>query len=222
MTNAPRILITAGPTHEPIDAVRFIGNRSSGRLGLELARAAHDRRLPLTLLLGPTHLEPSSSHATVIRFRSTADLQALLDDHFPHCDILIMAAAVADYRPTTIASPHQKLTRENRKLTIELESTPDLLAGCASKRSPAQTLVGFALEPRERLHDSARSKLKRKAVDAIVANPLDTMESPSIEATIHWADGATDTTGEAPIPKSDFAPWLLDHILEHHAARATR
>jgi len=132
-----------------------------------------------------------------------------------------MAAAVADYRPTSLASTHEKLTRENRKLTIELESTPDLLAACAAQRADAQTLIGFALEPRDRLHDSARAKLKRKAVDAIVANPLDTMDSPAIEATIHWAGGASDSTGPTPIPKSDFAPWLLDRILAHHAARAS-
>lgn len=218
---APRtnILITAGPTHEPIDAVRFIGNRSSGRLGLDLAAAAHARALDATLLLGPTHLEPNPSHSHTLRFRSTAELQALLAEQFLRCDILIMAAAVADYRPINRLAPDQKLTRENRTLTIELESTPDLLAHCASKRSPSQTLVGFALEPRDRLHDSARAKLKRKSVDAIVANPLETMESPSIEATIHWSDGKADSTGDRPIPKHEFAAWLLDRVLDHHAAR---
>lgn len=221
MPHPPNILITAGPTHEPIDAVRFIGNRSSGRLGLELAAAAHEQSLNATLLLGPTHLEPTCSHARIVRFRSTADLQALLDEHFPHSDILIMAAAVADYRPVNGLAPDQKLSRQNRKLTIELEATPDLLASCASRRTPAQTLVGFALEPRDRLHESARAKLQRKAVDAIVANPLETMESPSIEATIHWCSGASDSTGPAPIPKPQFARWLLERILERHAGRAT-
>lgn len=220
MPQPTRILITAGPTHEPIDAVRYIGNRSSGRLGIELARAAAARNLPATLLLGPTHLEPPSSHADVVRFRSTADLQSLLAERFPRCDILIMAAAVADYRPTRVAQSHEKLRRENRNLTIELESTPDLLAECARARVAGQTLIGFALEPRDRLRESALAKLERKAVDAIVANPLETMESPAIEATIHWAGGAADSTG-APMPKSDFAPWLLDRILEHHTARTS-
>ncbi len=218
MPHPLNILITAGPTHEPIDAVRYIGNRSSGRLGLELAAAAHAAALHVTLLLGPTHLEPNPSHGTTVRFRSTADLHALLQSHFPRCDILIMAAAVADYRPARVLAPDQKLTRENRKLTIELESTPDLLAECSTRRTPQQTLIGFALEPRDRLHDSARAKLKRKAVDAIVANPLETMESAEIEATIHWSQGATDSTGPTPIPKAEFAPWLLTHILKRHAA----
>lgn len=212
---AKRILITAGPTHEPIDAVRFIGNRSSGALGVALAAAAAERGHSVTLLLGPTPVGIADTRVNLRRFRTTADLEALLLDESPRCDLLIMAAAVADYRPipTPGLDPATgKLRRTDAGLTIHLEATPDLLAGCAARRTPGQTIVGFALEPRERLMDSALAKLERKKVDAIVANPLETMDSATIEATLVRRDGATDST-PGPIDKSRFADWLLDRLL---------
>ena len=139
------LLITAGPTHEPIDAVRFIGNRSSGRLGVALADKAAARDWRVTLLLGPTSLTPSDSRVQVLRFRTTADLEALLRQHFPAADTLIMAAAVADYRPKPLLNrpdaAEGKLKRSHGPLTLELEPTPDLLAACSSLRVPGQTLV---------------------------------------------------------------------------------
>lgn len=209
------MLITAGPTHEPIDAVRYIGNRSSGRLGTALAEEAAARGWRVTLLLGPTPLEVDDTRVHTERFQTTADLLALLNEHFPRCDTLIMAAAVADYRPaatTDRASLGQtKIRRASGKLSLELESTPDLLAACASKRRPGQTLIGFALEPRDRMLSSAQSKLERKGLDAIVANPLETMDSPTIEATLLRRSGAPMSTN-GPIPKQRFAGWLLDQV----------
>lgn len=207
-----RLLITAGPTHEPIDAVRFLGNRSSGRMGVAIADAARARGWSVTLLLGPTHLEPSDTHVRTLRFRTAADLQALLRAHTPHADVLIMAAAVADYRPKpNPAMADGKFRRSNAPLSLELEPTPDLLAEAASHRRPDQFFVGFALEPRQDLLASAHAKLTRKKVDLVVANPLETMDSPSVEATLLAADGSrTDTPGA--MPKTAFAPWLLDHI----------
>src|SRR5688572_30671907 len=125
-----RLLITAGPTQEPIDAVRFIGNRSSGRLGVALADHAAAHGWQTTLLLGPTAtappFAPSDSRVRVVRFRTTAELGALLDEHFPSCDVLIMAAAVADYRPIMKEGQGEgKLRRTDQKLVIELEPTPD-------------------------------------------------------------------------------------------------
>lgn len=216
-----RLLITAGPTHEPIDAVRFIGNRSSGRLGIALAERAASRGVDTTLLLGPTALGPSDTRARTVRFRTTADLQALLETHLPECDVLVMAAAVADYRPRADAasalggSPTGKLRREKRTITLELDPTPDLLAGCAQRVRESggrQRLIGFALEPREGLLDAARAKLARKGCDAIVANPLETMDAPTIEASLVWKDGRVVSTG-GPIDKGAFADWLLDQIL---------
>lgn len=216
--NARRYLITAGPTHEPIDAVRYIGNRSSGRLGVALADAARERGHHVTLLLGPTHLLPSRADVHLRRFRTTADLERLLLAELPGADVLIMAAAVADYRPAS-TQLDAKIKRLEGPLTITLESTPDLLAACAARRAPGQTIVGFALEPRERLLASAQSKITRKSLDAIVANPLETMDAPDIEAFFIRADGTSDHT-RGPIAKETFAPWLLDHIERLHAGRA--
>ncbi len=227
--HAPRLLITAGPTHEPIDRVRYLGNRSSGRLGIALAEHAADTGWHTTLLLGPTPRTPRSplhSHLHLHRFQTTADLETLLGVHFPLCDCLIMAAAVADYRPKQCqpASADGKLRRENQGLTLHLEPTPDLLAGCAAARKPGQTLVGFALEPRSRLLASATDKLTRKGLDLIVANPLETMDSDTIEATLLCRAAAPGTPPSAdatpgPVTKEDFADWLLARIRSVSPAR---
>lgn len=203
-----RILITAGPTYEPIDAVRFIGNRSSGKLGIALAREAHARGLEVTLLLGPVSAEAPKGPA-VHRFRTTAELQALLREHGPRAEVVIMAAAVADYRPKSVQA-EGKIKRAAAGLTLELEATPDLLAELGMSRRPGQRLIGFALEPRERLVESAKNKLERKRVDAIVANELETMDAETIRATVFTKDRSIDTPGM--MQKDAFAPWLLDVI----------
>lgn len=218
---ATRLLITAGPTHEPIDDVRYLGNRSSGRLGIALADAAAARGLHVMLLLGPTHRTPSDSRVQVERFQTTSELESLLDRQFARCDVLVMAAAVSDYRPVvdaaTLALADGKLRRAPEGLTLRLEPTPDLLAECAGRRRAGQTVVGFALEPRARLLESARSKLARKRVDLIVANPKETMDAEGIEATVLGADG-TERATPGVIAKEAFAGWLLDVI---DAARHT-
>lgn len=211
-----RILITAGPTREPIDAVRYVANRSSGRLGVALAEAACERAWAVTLLLGPVDTSAPTNVPT-IRFESAADLAALLDEHFPHCDALIMAAAVADYRPAQ--STAGKLPRAGDKLVLELEPTPDLIAACASRKRPDQIIVGFALEHPGELAARAREKLRQKGLDAIVANPLETMGSDRIAATVYTADGQTLTppgsdAEPAGLSKPEFARWLIGWIGE--------
>jgi phosphopantothenoylcysteine decarboxylase/phosphopantothenate--cysteine ligase len=222
-----RVLITAGPTHEPIDAVRYLGNRSSGQLGIALAEAAAVRGMTTTLLLGPTALPPPHrSHLTVHRFQTTAELQTLLRKHWPQHDVLIMAAAVADYRPSLLGSlslreragvrvdesnSDVKIKRGSQTLTLELEPTPDLLAEAAATARPEQRMIGFALEPADRLLNSAREKLRNKELHAIVANPLETMESPTITAVLLLADGR-ELAPPSNMPKPDFAIWLLDQL----------
>lgn len=213
------MLITAGPTHEPIDTVRFIGNRSSGRLGIALADAAAKAGWRVTLLLGPTNLTPSDPRIRVLRFRTTADLQALLAASFRRCDALVMAAAVADYRPATFraaADADGKLRRAAEGLTLRLEPTPDLLAQISRLRQPGQVLVGFALEPRSRMMASARDKLTRKGLDLIVANPLETMDAPTIEATVIGRDGVVLQTPK-PVAKARFAAQLAKLVAVHVA-----
>ena len=221
-----RLFITAGPTHEPIDAVRFIGNRSSGKLGVSLADAAVRNGWKVTLALGPQTVRPTEEGVNVLDFRTTADLEAILIAHQPGCDALIMAAAVADYRPAPgEVNLSGKRRRTGSGMTLHLESTPDLLAGCAQRRASGQILIGFALEPREEMLASAQRKLERKGVDAIIANPLETMDANAIEASavvrsgIDLATIATSTPG--PISKDAFAPWLLTltaHLIDAAAA----
>jgi len=218
----PRVLITAGPTHEPIDQVRFIGNRSSGRLGIALATASAKRGWPTTLLLGPVSLPPPDhSSLRVLRFQTTDDLQRLLAAEWPGHDLLFMAAAVADYRVGRVhqsTSPQvkgdrgdQKLRRDPAGLTLELVPTPDLLAGLATTTRLDQAVVGWALEPADRLKESARDKLARKHLHAIVANPLETMDAPTISAAVLLRDGSV-LTPPNDLPKATFAEWLLDQV----------
>lgn len=223
MAHTTRILITAGPTHEPIDAVRFIGNRSSGRMGLALALAARARGWEVTLLLGPTPIPDSALPVGVRthRFRTCADLQGLLRQHAALTDILVMAAAVADYRPVpNPAIAGGKFRRTDGPVTLQLESTPDLLAEVGRSRRPDQLLVGFALEPEAELLPSARSKLERKKIDMVVANPLETMDSDSVRATVLARDGSRQDT-EGSLSKSAFATWLV-HLLAAHCPHGAR
>jgi len=215
MAPTPRLLITAGPTYEPIDAVRFIGNRSSGKLGSNLADTAAAGGWSVRLLLGPNAAAPEDDRVSVIPFESCADLESALREHLEWCDCLVMAAAVADYRPVAgETDPGGKRRRTGGDMTLHLESTPDLLAGCAQRRRDDQLLVGFALEPRSELLESARRKLERKGIDLIVANPLETMDADTIEARLIGSRAGTpideDTGG--PITKRAFAAWLLERL----------
>ncbi|MFK7789618.1 MAG: phosphopantothenoylcysteine decarboxylase [Phycisphaeraceae bacterium] len=203
-----RILITAGPTREPIDDVRFISNRSSGQMGFALAEAASSAGHDVTLLLGPVLLPPSvADQVNVIRFNTTADLESLLAEHFPKCDVLIKAAAVADYRPVTLIKGK---TPRSSGLSIHLEPTPDLVAGCAKTKRDDQTIIAFALEEAEVMETRAVDKMKRKKVDAILANPLQTMDATDIEPILFYADGRRDAPGK--MSKSSLAGWLVSKI----------
>lgn len=216
-----RMLITAGPTHEPIDAVRYIANRSSGRMGVALAEAAACAGWEVTLLLGPGCTAPSDEVRT-IRFESTTDLERLLEREFPACDVLIMAAAVADYRPKR--ADVAKMPRAAGTLTLEMQPTPDLVAACAKRKQPTQRIIGFALEEPASLLARAREKLTRKGLDAIVANPLRTMGASDICATVILPSGTcvnldaeTETPSVSGISKESFAERLIRWLDEQRA-----
>lgn len=217
----PRWLVTAGPTWEPIDEVRYLGNRSSGRMGREIARAVAARGHRVTLLLGPgsvptTDLE--SSGVMVARFQSAADLDLHLRERWPEHDVLVMAAAVADHRPIRRPGDPRKRRRADGPLTIDLEAVPDLLAGLAEIPHPG-TRVGFALEPADELDASARRKLAAKRLHAIVANPLETMESDRIDGRIVLADGRERRPPSSPCSKTAFAEWLVAAVSDLHHDR---
>lgn len=218
---SPRVLITAGATREPIDDVRFIGNRSSGRLGVALAVEAGRLGLDTTLAAGQSVHIPDTFPATSLRFDSTADLQGVLGSRMPDVGILVMAAAVADHAPTRVPGKLEAIS--DQTITLELHPTPDLLAEVSHSARPDQLLVGFALEPSERLEPSARRKLERKRVDVIIANPLETMDAGTISATL-FASAPLEPLVEQPpadMPKAEFAAWLWPVLLRCHKAKAT-
>lgn len=206
--SAPRLLVTAGPTEEPIDEVRFLANRSSGRLGLAIAAAAERRGWPVTCLLGPVPM-PQTPPFAVLRFRTAAELEARLHESWPQHDLLVMAAAVADFRPRRT---HAGKLHRGGPLSLELEPVPDLLAGLRDTTLPTQRVIAFALEEEADLERRARAKLARKGADAIVANPIETLDSGSIRGRLLRRDGTERHPPGHPaaIPKEAFAEWLLD------------
>lgn len=212
-----RLLLTAGPTREPIDGVRYLSNRSSGKMGLAVASEAALRGWPTTLLLSSSIDAPLKPGLTCKRFTTTADLQSLLEEEAPACDVLIMAAAVSDFIPRCDGNQH-KLDRSSGPITLTMDPAPDLIAQVARDARIEQTMIGFALEPGVDLHAAATAKLKRKQLHAIVANPLETMDAETITAVLIHADEGTDA---APpnLTKHDFAPWLLDRVEQLHERR---
>ena len=202
-----KTLITAGPTREPIDAVRFISNRSSGKMGLALASAALEAGHEVTLLLGPGPEERQAPGACrLYRFEAALDLQRLLEQLWPEHQLLIMAAAVADYRPVKVFDG--KLARQSgQSITLELAPTPDLVAQMAAAKRPDQRVVAFALEEPKTLPERALGKLRRKRVDAVVANSLAALEAEAATALWITAERVTHTPGE--MSKRDLARWIV-------------
>ena len=163
-----QVLITTGPTREPVDPVRFVGNRSSGRMGHALARAAWRRGARVTLVSGPTHLArpPGVQRTRVATAREMLDAVA---GAIPRADVVIFAAAVADYRPARARSGKIKRHREGASPSVELTANPDVALETIPLRRPGARVVGFALETDDLLA-RARAKMERKAFDLMVAN----------------------------------------------------
>ncbi len=195
-----RILITAGPTREPIDTVRFISNRSSGQMGSALATVLHNNLdADLCVLLGPVESSVRRAIKQVAQvrpFETVADLQALLTEEFPACDILIMAAAVGDFRVEHVAG--EKLSRSAGARQVTLIPTDDLLAGVAAGKRDDQRVVAFAVEDGspEAIEAKARQELAAKDADMVVVNTPTAMGQESSQACIlsanktlvPWAD----------------------------------
>lgn len=165
-----RVLVTAGGTREPIDSVRFLGNSSSGRMGLALAEAASARGGEVTLVAANVAL-PSSPQIERVNVTTAAELDHVCNERFPTSDVLLMAAAVADFRP--VAPRDDKIKKAGRDgISLELEATNDVLAGLAKRRRAGQTLVGFAAEHGAQAVELGQRKLSEKGLDAIVINDI--------------------------------------------------
>jgi phosphopantothenoylcysteine decarboxylase/phosphopantothenate--cysteine ligase len=213
-----RVLVTAGGTREAIDPVRYIGNRSSGRMGVALAAAARRRGAAVTLVAANVSL-PSPPGVETVAVESTAELAAATGDAFADADVLLMAAAVADFRPAE--SAEGKIVREGSGgLDLRLEATEDVLATLSEGRRPEQTLVGFAAEHGGEFVERARGKLERKGLDAIVVNDVSDrsigFDSADNEVTVITRDGAAEVPRGS---KDEVAEAILDAVARMRAAR---
>ncbi len=212
-----RVVVTAGGTREPLDPIRFLGNRSSGRMGTCLARAARDCGAEVTLI--STLEQPPPYGTSLVALETAAEMGEAVLQALPQTDILIMAAAVADYRPPKVAQ--HKLKKGEGDLVLVLERTADILAQVATLRSADQLVVGFAAET-ENLIENAQQKLARKRLDLIVANDAHmTMGAADSQATLIGADGSLETL--PMMPKDELAAvvlgWLVDRAGLPSAAR---
>lgn len=200
-----KIIISAGPTREYIDPVRFISNSSSGQMGYAIAAAAVRRGHEVTLVSGPVNLAAPEG-VTLVKVVSAADMAEAMKSRFPQHDVCIMSAAVADYRP--VKNLDHKMKKSPGNLFLELERTEDILKTLGSMKTPAQLLIGFAAES-ENLLENAQGKLARKNLDWIVANKLsDGFAKSTNICTVLGKNGEQIPFEE--LPKTELAVKLLE------------
>lgn len=206
-----RILVTAGPTREPIDPVRFISNPSSGKMGFAVARAAERRGGKVTLITGPTNLS-DLNNVTVLRVNTAQEMSNAVFENMAYSDIIIKTAAVSDYKPKEQAK--QKIKKEKNELVLSLERTQDILKEIGRNKKE-RILVGFAAET-EHLERHAEKKLAEKNLDIIVGNivgyPDSGFGADTNSVTLFYKDGAKENF--AQMPKDDVANLLLDRIVK--------
>jgi phosphopantothenoylcysteine decarboxylase / phosphopantothenate---cysteine ligase len=203
------VLVTAGGTREALDPVRFLGNRSSGKMGYALAEAAQARGAKVILISGPSALYPSA-RCELVKVTTAEEMRQAVLAHMTEATLVIKAAAVADYRPLSVSE--QKLKRTG-PLTLELAPTEDILAEVVRKRRPGQLIIGFAAETENRM-ENGRAKLLRKGADAIVVNDV-AGDNVGIDSDRNAATFLTLSTAiELPeMPKRQLADRILDEIL---------
>ena len=210
-----RLLVSAGGTREPLDPVRFIGNRSSGRQGVALAEAAAARGAEVTLVAANLEVSPPQG-VTVIDVSTTLELQQAMTSEAASSDVVIMAAAVADYRPESVAPAKIKKETQGEELTLRLIKNPDILAGLVAGRADGQLIVGFAAETEtdeSALLDLARAKIARKGCDLLVLNRVSWTEGFATERNaIVILDRAGDIVGEASGTKRAVADHIVDVV----------
>jgi phosphopantothenoylcysteine decarboxylase/phosphopantothenate--cysteine ligase len=214
------VLVTAGPTEEPLDPVRFISNRSSGKMGYALAQAASQRAARVILVSGPVQL-PEPAGVSVIHVRTAVEMRNAVMEHLADATIVVKSAAVADYHLSRV--PQHKVKKTSARMSLDLDPTPDILAEVSQKKGD-RLLVGFAAET-ENLTESARQKLKAKNCDMVVANLVNQegtgFESDQNEVVMVLRTGETIPIARAP--KREIADRIFDQVtklrLALHAAR---
>ncbi|MEP6862509.1 MAG: bifunctional phosphopantothenoylcysteine decarboxylase/phosphopantothenate--cysteine ligase CoaBC [Deltaproteobacteria bacterium] len=214
-----KVVVTAGPTYEPIDPVRFVGNRSSGKMGAAIAAAAQRRGAEVRLIFGPSGVAPPIGVQTS-HVESAAQLQWALDNAVKDADVVVMTAAVADYRPAKVADHKIKRRATGKTMQIDLVANPDLLAMLGAKRKgKTPLLVGFAAET-DNVIENAQAKLATKQCDLIVANDVGEPGSGFAVDTNHVQ--LVDKAGVTDVPagaKAEVAHRILDKIVELRATR---
>ncbi|MBI5588536.1 MAG: bifunctional phosphopantothenoylcysteine decarboxylase/phosphopantothenate--cysteine ligase CoaBC [Deltaproteobacteria bacterium] len=202
-----KVLVTAGPTREPIDPVRYVSNASSGRMGYAIARAAKRRGAEVVLVSGPSSM-PRPSGITFVPVSTAEEMHEACVSYYPQSTLVIMAAAVADYRPKK--SYPTKVKKDAVSLTVDMERTEDVLKYMGKKKKGDQFLVGFALET-ENLEENARKKLNEKNLDLVVANPPAGLDSETNQVTIINRDNDTEVL--PAMSKDEVADRILDNVV---------
>ena len=207
------VVVTAGPTVEPIDAVRFISNPSTGKMGFAIAEAAVERGAEVTLVTGPVSLTDVPG-AKMVRVGTACEMKTAVDEAFPSADIAIFSAAVSDFRPRTVSDRKLKKGADDEALAhIELVENPDILASCGTAKHAGQVVVGFAAETND-VVGNARSKLSRKKADFIVANDVSSGRGFGADSD---EVAFVSASGEEHLPemgKRELADRILDKALE--------
>jgi len=209
-----KALVTAGPTYEAIDPVRFIGNHSSGKMGFDIAKALADLGAEVTLVSGPTHLTIQHSNINLVKVMSALQMYEACHKVYQDMDVVVAAAAVADYRPKVAAL--QKIKKQEATLQIELEKTQDILASLGAKKSK-QFLVGFALETENEV-ENAMQKIQKKNLDLIVLNSLNDAGAGFGKATnkVTFID-KNKTIEQFPLKsKEEVAQDIVNKIIRHY------
>ena len=207
-----KVIVTAGPTREHIDPIRFITNRSSGRMGYAIAEMATARGAEVTLISGKTHLE-IPAHLEFRQVETAAEMRKAILDDFDTTDVVIMSAAVSDYRPSEYSSVKIKKTEES--MTISLSRNVDILSDLSDRKDPDQLLVGFAAET-DNILQNAQQKLVTKNLDLIIANDV-SAEGAGFEVDtniVSIIDGEGKCDQLPLMPKSDIADQILDRIVQ--------
>lgn len=211
-----KALVTAGPTHEAIDPVRFIGNNSSGKMGYAIAIALADRGATVTLVSGPTHLHANHPLIEIKHVTSASEMYEVCSTAFPKSDITVLSAAVADYRPSEVAD--QKIKKSEQSLSIELIKTPDIAAELGKQKKNGQLVVGFALETENEIAN-AKKKVSAKNFDMIVLNSLNDKGAGFGHNTnkISLIDKKGEITEFSLKNKKEVAEDIVNAIVNHYA-----
>jgi len=221
-----RVVVSAGGTREPLDPVRFLGNRSSGKQGYALARVAAQRGAEVTLVAAHTAALPDPAGAHVVSVSTAAELQVAMEDAAAEADVVVMAAAVADFRPAERAECKIKKQGDGSAPTVTLTRNPDILAGLAQRRRPGQILVGFAAETGDEhgsVLDHGRIKLKRKGVDLLVLNAVGEGRAFEADENTGWLLSPSGLEQRIPLgAKSELAATVWDAVAELVRAQGRR